>query len=582
MSDDNPLEQLLHSMRRRAKSSEESKASSQESPGEGGLNPLDLLSLPPVQREVVTWLSRQKRARKAEISEFIGKSGDELEQIITTLKQNGHIQETLLNEETYYHVAYKGTPSRAARGLPQDIWSRVDLDNTTFLRQISLFVDLSDDELRDVANQLQAHHYNRNEVILWQGDLTEGVYFIKNGIVGITRLSPHAQDMPILSYLKQGDIFVEAGLIAEQVRSLDFTATALSEVDVLFMKRHDFFRLLQNNANIAIELARILAQRLLTTTLRIGTKEKEAHICLVFGLDAKVGCTTIGNAIARVLAETTENPTVYTEYPSSHQLPRLFSFEPGTEIHRHPNGYDIYLAPDMAGVPPPLRSTLVMDQLLNTYHNIVISLPPKLDESVNYIVERATQIVLVTTPEKLSQERIENFSRDVRVVTYPERTSIVAVMNQLENTPFADENLKEFIDFKVPYTPSMSSYIQGSQALPIEIANVIMALSDKLRRTNQVSVYIPSAESDATSYVEDAVNMMARLFGQSTSKSANWVWNNDDNEIVNEPIYIVQSHVTQSDLDKHLPQVLKHVENLKRKLGREAMAVQINQKYMLV
>jgi CRP-like cAMP-binding protein len=582
MSDDNPLEQLLRSTRRRVSSDQPA----QPATGESGLNPLDLLSLPSAQREVVTWLSRQKRARKSEIQQAVGKETAEVEEILNALKQSGYVHESFVEGEAHYHVAYKGTPSRAARGLPQDIWARVDLDNTAFLRQISLFADLSDDELRDIANKMQAQHYNRNEVILWQGDLTEGVYFIKNGIVGVTRLSSSAKDMPILSYLKQGDVFVEAGLIAEQVRSLDFTATALSEVDVLFMKRHEFFRLLQGNANIAIELAKLLAQRLLMTTARIGIREKEAHVCLVFGMESGVGCTMLGNALARVLAETTGSPTVYTEYPSAHQLPRLFAFEPGTEIYKHPNGYDIAVAPDMPNLPPTLRSTLVMDQLLNTYQNVVIGLPARLDETVNYIVERATQIVLVTTPELATKDKIENFSRDIRVATYPERTSIVAVVNQRnEATGTDDETLPDYIGFKIPYIASMPDYIQQTEPLPIQISNVVMSLSDKLRRTNQVSVYIPATAQDTpdtSSHVDEMVNLLARLFGQSTSKSANWVWNNDNNELVNEAIYIVQSHVTQSDLDEHLPQILRHVEKLKQILGREAMAVQINQKYMLV
>ena len=69
----------------------------------------------------------------------------------------------------YYRVVFGGKVSRSGRGVPQEIWNSVDLDNTVFLQQISLFKHLSEEHLREIATRLDSKRYKRNEVIIWQG-----------------------------------------------------------------------------------------------------------------------------------------------------------------------------------------------------------------------------------------------------------------------------------------------------------------------------------------------------------------------------------------------------------------------------
>jgi hypothetical protein len=75
---------------------------------------------------------------------------------------------------------------------------------------------------------------------------------------------------------------------------------------------------------------------------------------------------------------------------------------------------------------------------------------------------------------------------------------------------------------------------------------------------------------------------MAERFGGATCKIANGVWNSDKLGLIGEVVYIVHSYITQSDLHRHLDEVVDFVKGLKRELRQEAMALEVNHKLTLI
>src|SRR5437763_262510 len=72
------------------------------------------------------------------------------------------------------------------------------------------------------------------------------------------------------------------------------------------------------------------------------------------------------------------------------------------------------------------------------------------------------------------------------------------------------------------------------------------------------------------------------LFGGATSNQAQGVWSSRDAGLINETIHIIRSYVTQADLDRLLPAVLAYKEQIKLELKQEAMALEVNQKLLIV
>lgn len=552
-----------------------------------GLNPLDLLGLPPAQRDLINWLSRRKQARFGEIQAALDIDAAELTSILTTLKSERHVRDALIDGEIYYRVMFAGKVSRAARGLPDNIWERVDLDNTVFLREIPLFRGIPDAELREIANKLEARQYRRNEVIVWQGALDEGVYFIKSGIVGLTRLSPDRRESQILTYLKQGDLLGEYRLLFEKNITASATATALSEVNVLVMHRDDVMGILKRHPSAAIELIQMLAQRLLAADTKTDHRTHTTTLSLIFGSMPGVGSSVVGNALAMKLAQVTGNSVVYTEHPVPHRLPAQFSGLSDAELYSHPGGYDLFVPRSLSGVPAAVRITLVMERLMNTYRHIVVRVAGPLDETVNYLLERAAQIVIVTTPDPAAQNQYVTLNRQLKIAIRPENTLLYTVHNRARSD-LADVPSPMVSDFDLPWfetLPPPEQWARGS--LPAPLDNVVSTLAHRVGRTNQIGIYIPlqvpgNRAVDTYPLVTRTLDLLGQLFGRATGYPMYTKKASDLAGASGEEIYLVQTFVTKTDMDQHLGKVLAYVEQIKTELDQEAMALEVNHNIMLV
>ena len=107
---------------------DDSLSSEEQSQKNLGLSPLDSLSLPKSLLIVVNWLSRRRHATFAAIEKGTKQKREQIESALESLKASGYIHEELIDDVPHYRIVYGGKASRSARGLSDDIWSKVDLD----------------------------------------------------------------------------------------------------------------------------------------------------------------------------------------------------------------------------------------------------------------------------------------------------------------------------------------------------------------------------------------------------------------------------------------------------------------------
>ncbi len=596
MSDQDPLSGLLGSFRRKKNKRAEPAPTGddvdfsrkEKSAEEKGLNPLDLLGLPEIQRDLVNFLSRRKQATLTELQSRLQLDVRELATVIDELKQSGYLHEALLDGVVHYRVVFGGKVSRSARGVPQQIWDAVDLDNTVFLKQVPVFQRMSDEQLQAVAAQMTSRRYKRNEVIIWQGDVGYGVYFIKSGIVGISRISGegHDDNTEVLAYLKQGDLLGEHNLLTDYQYSATATATALSEVELLTMRHEDFLNLLLTYDAVALRLARVLAERIVSVNGRLSSKGADTKLTVVIS-SGKVQDTLFGSCIAMSLAESTRRKAVYTEHPNPKTLASRFKVTAQQELSAQPGGFDIAVIEGTPGLPAAVRTTLVIDRLFNEYANVVVGLSGKIDDTVSYMLEKANQVILLADNNAAAE--INPTLGKIRAHVHPERTSILVVARQDSN---ADEpDVLPQTDYIIPDLLGDIPALSGLTPTVVapELTRTVDALVDRLGRTNQIGVYIPTTTDvdqvvDTSRYIDQTIAFLGQLFGgeTATSNEAHGVWNSDEVGLVSEAIFIVRIFVTQAELDRYLGDVLEYVEQLKEELAQEAMAVEVNQKLMLI
>jgi CRP/FNR family cyclic AMP-dependent transcriptional regulator len=135
------------------------------------------------------------------------------------------------------------------------------------LRRVSLFSDLSPEELEKVARVAVPRSYPAGSIILREGDPGDTCYILRSGEARVIR--QHADGRAItLTNLGPGEIFGELAMFDGEVRSA--TVEAVADVRAVAILAGDLKRLLGEHPEIAVKLLGALAARLRETNARIA------------------------------------------------------------------------------------------------------------------------------------------------------------------------------------------------------------------------------------------------------------------------------------------------------------------------
>jgi CRP/FNR family cyclic AMP-dependent transcriptional regulator len=135
------------------------------------------------------------------------------------------------------------------------------------LRRVSLFSELSGEELEKVARVAVPRSYPAGTIILREGDPGDTCYILRSGGARVVR--QHADGRAItLTNLGPGEIFGELAMFDGEVRSA--TVEAIDDVQAIAILAGDLKRLLNDHPEIAVKLLGALAERLRETNARIS------------------------------------------------------------------------------------------------------------------------------------------------------------------------------------------------------------------------------------------------------------------------------------------------------------------------
>jgi len=551
--------------------------------GNSGLSSLDVLTLPADQRRLINWLTRSAQATVEQIAQGLNLDSDQVMPMIAALRRTNFVTEAVRDGQVYYRVAFRTPARQKSSGLMSRLLSQVTLENKDFLKQIAIFSELAPDQLQEIVGLVTERDYAPDEVILGQGSVSEYLFFVKSGIVAISRVTADHPEGRIVAYLKPGDILGEYSVMSRSGATATATATASSRATMLMIRRGDFLALLNKYPAVTVEVVRILVHRLLLANDR-SSGDSSKFVVLAGAGDA-VGVSVIGNALAMTLASVTQKKTGYTELPGTSHLPAMYGLAARPDLFPHPAGFDVVVSAGAPGISPTLRATLIVDQLTSRYHNAVVKVDSDARELLSDLASRADQLIVVTTPGQW--DALGDLLNRLRAVVRPERTAVFTILNRVRPEE-VDLPAPGAVDFDIPYLAGLPSPLDmRMENRPEPLAAAVNALTDRLGRANQVSLYIPTTIDvnqavDTSVYVERTLAFLGERFGGATTSRARGVWNSTDAGLVGEDIHIVRSYATQADLDKYMKEILNYVESLKVELKQEAMAVEINQRLMLI
>lgn len=126
---------------------------------------------------------------------------------------------------------------------------------TSALRRIDFLAPLDDRELAELARGLDLVRKPSGAMVFQRGDPGESFYLVLSGEVALL-----AEGGRVVETVKAGGFFGEIALLTGEPRST--SAKALGDTELAAIGRDDFRRVVMANPTLALEMSRILGQRL--------------------------------------------------------------------------------------------------------------------------------------------------------------------------------------------------------------------------------------------------------------------------------------------------------------------------------
>jgi len=139
------------------------------------------------------------------------------------------------------------------------------------LRRVPLFSGMEPTKLKLLAYTSDVVTYRAGQVLFRRGDLGDAAYVIIEGDAEVS-IATESGDIPV-AQLRDGDFLGEIAILCDTPRTA--TVTASSDLKALRIRKERFFELLRQFPELAIELTRLLAERLTRTTAELVESQRK-------------------------------------------------------------------------------------------------------------------------------------------------------------------------------------------------------------------------------------------------------------------------------------------------------------------
>ena len=136
------------------------------------------------------------------------------------------------------------------------------MEDIEALKQIPLFVNMDDAEVAGVRSIMQTCHYIPGQVIIREGDDGDLFHVITSGCVQFISFDANGAEL-VLDEAGAGEYFGELSMLTGLPRTL--RVRAKDEVSTLAFDRKAFFEFLQKHPHAAIDVLKVLGNRLYRT-----------------------------------------------------------------------------------------------------------------------------------------------------------------------------------------------------------------------------------------------------------------------------------------------------------------------------
>ena len=145
----------------------------------------------------------------------------------------------------------------------------MDVPVLELLKGVELFSELSDEQLKLLANLVEVQNFNRDETVVLEGDdSVQALYLIASGSVQVYMTGVDGRET-ILSFLERGDFFGEMSLIDGEPRSA--SVRTVTDSQMLIIYREGFLSLVKQYPELAMSPLSEMSKRLRKANKQIGS-----------------------------------------------------------------------------------------------------------------------------------------------------------------------------------------------------------------------------------------------------------------------------------------------------------------------
>jgi len=123
------------------------------------------------------------------------------------------------------------------------------------VREFSSLKALSKEELLKIASCKTSYIIKKGEPIFEEGDVTNGIYCVKDGVCKLSKLSQNGKDQ-IVKLVKPGELLGQRSMISDEPANL--SAIALEDMQVCFIPKTEILSFFNNNNQFSMNVMKTI------------------------------------------------------------------------------------------------------------------------------------------------------------------------------------------------------------------------------------------------------------------------------------------------------------------------------------
>jgi CRP-like cAMP-binding protein len=123
--------------------------------------------------------------------------------------------------------------------------------NQCIVRQFSALKVLTKEELVTMTTCKTSHTIKKGELLFEEGEVTNGIYCVKEGVCKLTKLSANGKDQ-IVKLVKTGDLLGQRSMISDEPANL--SAVALEDMQVCFIPKAEIIGFFNQNNQFSMNV----------------------------------------------------------------------------------------------------------------------------------------------------------------------------------------------------------------------------------------------------------------------------------------------------------------------------------------